>query len=116
LGQACTAIKMDLALISRKATKRQARLLAKVDSATQLADGMIATLRRIASQLRPRTLDDLGLAAALEGQAQEFEARTGARCRILLPPASLVLDPDRSTAILPIFKASPTHVVRLSDA
>ena len=116
LGQACTAIKMDLALISRKATKRQARLLAKVDSATQLVDGMIATLRRIASQLRPRTLDDLGLAAALEGQAQEFEARTGVRCRILLPPESLVLDPDRSTAIFRIFQESLTNVARHAHA
>jgi len=66
LGQACTAIKMDLALIGRKATKRQTQLRAKVDAAMQLVDEMIFTLRRIASELRPRTLDDLGLTAALE--------------------------------------------------
>jgi len=116
LGQACTAIKMDLALISRKATKKQTRLLAKVDSATQLVNGMIATLRRIASELRPRTLDDLGLAAALEGQAQEFEARTGVRCRITLPPESVVLDPERSTAIFRIFQESLTNVARHARA
>src|SRR6266850_7614121 len=84
LGQACTAIKMDLALIGHKTTKRQTRLRAKVDSATQLVDGMIVTLRRIASELRPRTLDDLGLTAALEWQAQEFESRTGIRCSVTL--------------------------------
>jgi len=74
---------MDLALIGRKATKRQTQLRVKVDSAMQLADEMIFTLRRIASELRPRTLDDLGLTAALEWQAQEFETRTGVllRCR-----------------------------------
>ena len=116
LGQACTAIKMDLALITRKATKRQTRLLGKVDSATQLVNGMIATLRRIASELRPRTLDDLGLAAALEGQAQEFEARTGVRCRITLPPESVVLDPERSTAIFRIFQESLTNVARHARA
>jgi len=60
LGQACTAIKMDLALIGHKITKRPTRLRAKVDSATRLVDEMIVTLRRIASDLRPRTLDDLG--------------------------------------------------------
>jgi len=96
LGQACTAIKMDLALIGHKATRRQTRRLAKVDSATQLVDEMIVTLRRIASDLRPRTLDDLGLAAALEWQAQEFESRTGIRCRITLPQEPLVLDAERS--------------------
>jgi len=116
LGQACTAIKMDLALIGRKATKKQTRLLAKVDSATQLVDGMIVTLRRIASELRPRTLDDLGLAAALEGQAQEFETRTGIRCRVALPEESLVLDPERSTAIFRIFQESLTNVARHARA
>jgi PAS domain S-box-containing protein len=116
LGQACTAIKMDLALINRKATKRQTRLLAKVDSATQLVDGMIVTLRRIASELRPRTLDDLGLAAALEGQAQEFETRTGIHCRVALPQESLALDPERSTAIFRIFQESLTNVARHARA
>lgn len=65
LGQACTAMKIDLALIARKATKKQVRLQAKVGSAIELVDRMIVTLRRIASELRPRTLDDLGLTAAL---------------------------------------------------
>jgi len=56
LGQACTAIKMDLALIGRRLTKRQTQLRAKIDSAMRLVDSMIVTLRRIASELRPRTL------------------------------------------------------------
>jgi signal transduction histidine kinase len=116
LGQACTAIKMDLALIGRKATRRQTRLLAKVDSATQLVDGMIVTLRRIASDLRPRTLDDLGLTAALEWQAQEFESRTGIHCRITLPQEPLVLDAERSTAVFRIFQESLTNVARHAHA
>jgi PAS domain S-box-containing protein len=116
LGQACTAIKMDLALIGRKATRRQTRLQAKVDSATQLVDGMIVTLRRIASDLRPRTLDDLGLPAALEWQAQEFESRTGIPCRITVPQEPLVLDAERSTAIFRIFQESLTNIARHAHA
>jgi PAS domain S-box-containing protein len=112
LGQACTAIKMDLALIGRKATQRQTRLRAKADSAIQLVDGMIVTLRRIASDLRPRTLDDLGLTAALEWQAQEFESRTRIPCRVTLPREPLVLDAERSTAIFRIFQESLTNVAR----
>jgi signal transduction histidine kinase len=116
LGQACTAIKMDLALIARKATKRQTRLRAKAASATQLVDGMIVTLRRIASDLRPRTLDDLGLTAALEWQAQEFESRAGIPCRVALPQEPLVLDAERSTAIFRIFRESLTNVARHAHA
>jgi len=116
LGQACTAIKMDLALIGRKATKRQTQLRAKVDAAMQLVDEMIFTLRRIASELRPRTLDDLGLTAALEWQAQEFETRTGVRCVVALPQEQLALDSERSTAIFRIFQESLTNVARHAQA
>src|SRR5437879_11186703 len=110
LGQVCTAIKMDLALIGNKLTARQSRLRGTVEAATQLVDGMIVTLRRIASELRPTTLDDLGLQAALEGQAQEFETRTGIRCRVALPEESLILYSERSTAIFRIFQVSLANV------
>jgi PAS domain S-box-containing protein len=115
LGQACTAIKMDLALISRKLTKRQTKLQAKVESSIQLVDSTIVTLRKIASELRPRTLDDLGLPAALEAQAQEFESRTGIHCSVTLPQ-HLTLDTDRSTAIFRIFQESLTNVARHAHA
>jgi len=116
LGQACTAIKMDLALIGRKLTKGQTQLHDKVKSGMQLVDSMIVTLRRIASELRPRTLDDLGLPAALEAQAQEFESRTGIHCSVILPPEPLTLDSDRSTAIFRIFQESLTNVARHAHA
>ena len=116
LGQACTAIKMDLALIGRKISKKQAQLRAKIESSMQLVDEMIVTLRRIASDLRPRTLDDLGLAAALEWQGQEFEKRTGIKCHLVLPHEPLSLDAERSTAIFRIFQESLTNVTRHSKA
>ncbi|MGB2900302.1 MAG: PAS domain S-box protein [Candidatus Acidiferrum sp.] len=116
LGQVCTAIKMDLALIGRKTTKRQAPLRAKVNSAIQLVDQMILTLRRIASALRPKTLDDLGLTATLESHAQEFESRTGIRCVVALPQEQLALDSERSTAIFRIFQESLTNVARHAQA
>jgi two-component system, NarL family, sensor histidine kinase UhpB len=77
---------------------------------------MIVTLRRIASDLRPRTLDDLGLTAALEWQAQEFESRTKIRCRVHLPKEPLVLDAQPSTAIFRIFQESLTNVARHAHA
>jgi PAS domain S-box-containing protein len=116
LGQACTAIKMDLASVGRKATKRQTQLRAKVESAIQLVDSLIISLRRIASDLRPSTLDDLGLTAALEWQAQEFERRTGVQCRITLSQELSDLDSERSTAIFRIFQESLTNVARHANA
>jgi signal transduction histidine kinase len=118
LGQACTALKMDLALAGRKATKRQTQIRAKINSAIQLADNLIISLRRIASELRPSTLDDLGLNAALEWQAQEFESHTGVPCSVALPPNRLRLirsDPRPSSAFFrnrsPMLRATPTRRV-----
>jgi PAS domain S-box-containing protein len=61
----------------------------------------IASMRRIAADLRPLSLDDLGLVAAVETLAQSFERRSGVRrpprgrrARPALPPCS----PPRSTA------------------
>jgi PAS domain S-box-containing protein len=116
LGQACTAIKMDLALVSRKATKKQVRLRAKAESATQLVDKMIVTLRRIASELRPGTLDDLGLTAALEWQAHEFESHTGIRCRVTFSEEHIAIGSEQSTAIFRIFQESLTNVARHAQA
>lgn len=116
LGQACTAIKMDLASIRRKTNARQSHIRERVNSALELVDRMIFTVRRIASELRPRTLDDLGLNAALEWQAQEFESRTGILCSLSLPEGPLSLDAERSTAIFRIFQESLTNVARHAQA
>jgi PAS domain S-box-containing protein len=112
LGQACTAVKMDLVLVSKKTTKGQKKLREKIDATVRLVDAMIVNLRRIASELRPRTLDDLGLKAALEWQAQEFESRTGIRCQLTLPEERLKLDGESSTAIFRIFQESLTNALR----
>jgi signal transduction histidine kinase len=77
---------------------------------------MIVTLRKMASDLRPRALDHLGLTAALEWQAQEFESRTAVRCRVTLPPKPIVLDAERSTAIFRIFQECLTNVARHAHA
>ena len=45
-------------------------------------DSMIQTIRRICTELRPGVLDDLGLVAAIEWQANEFQVRTGTQCRV----------------------------------
>ncbi len=116
LGQACTALKMDMALLAKKLSKKQRSVTMRMKSAIGLADGLIHSMRRIASDLRPRALDDLGLATALEWQAQEFENRTNVQCRVALPEEPLVLDADRSTAIFRIFQETLTNVARHSQA
>ena len=114
LGQALTGLKIDLAQLGSDAIPERddstcGRLQASVDE-------LIATVRRIASELRPHLLDDLGLLAALEFQAQDFVRRTGVKCRFRCRGIPGSLDTDRSTALFRIFQEILTNVGRHAAA
>jgi PAS domain S-box-containing protein len=78
LGQQLTGLKMDLSWIGkRKIVQEDIEVSQKVLTVMNLLDTTIKTVRKIATDLRPSILDDLGLIAALEWQSQEFEKRSG---------------------------------------
>jgi signal transduction histidine kinase len=118
LGQVLTALKMELSWLGKKIPSDQGTLIEKVTAMTALIDGTIKTVKRITAELRPGLLDDLGLAAAIEWHAQEFQNHTGIRCRMNISPSEdrFVLDKDRSTALFRIFQEALTNVARHSGA
>lgn len=116
LGQMCTALKMDIAWIAKRLPKEQRKLGDKAQGALQLVGELIKSLRRLSTELRPSTLDALGLVASIEWQAQQFEAHTGIRCQLNLPDKDLDLDKERSTAIFRIFQETLTNVARHAGA
>jgi signal transduction histidine kinase len=121
LGQALTAIKMDLAWIGRRAAAPgeidRAALEERVKTLTALTDDVIDQVRRISSELRPGVLDDLGLLAALEWQGQEFERRTGLTCTIRSNVKEQEpFDRGLSTAVFRIFQEALTNVARHAEA
>lgn len=117
LGGALTVLKMSLVRV-RKTHGADAALTAAIQDLIGQADAMVQTVRRIASDLRPPMLDDLGLLAALEWQASEFERRTGIACRFDMPAASENWWPDgrTSTAVFRVFQESLTNVARHARA
>jgi signal transduction histidine kinase len=117
LGQTLTALKMDVSWIgARSPADAPPALRQKLTAMTGLIDETIVTVRRIATSLRPGVLDDLGLAAAVEWQAQEFEHRTGIRCALRTSINEEALDPLLSTALFRIVQESLTNVARHSRA
>ncbi len=116
LGQICTALKMDLAWIAQRLPKEQSRLRERSGSALTLVTNLIQSVRRISAELRPSTLDSLGLVAAMEWQAQEFESRTGIPCQVVLPKQELVFDQECSTALFRIFQETLTNIARHANA
>jgi PAS domain S-box-containing protein len=120
LGQGLTALKMDLAWIGRRASGggalQSAELIDKVRAMSEMTDGIIETVRRISAELRPGVLDDLGLLAAIEWQAQDFETRVGATCAVESNLGDEPLDRETSTAVFRIFQEALTNVTRHAQA
>jgi PAS domain S-box-containing protein len=115
LGQALTAIKIELSslLFEWPAEQRPSK---RVESINRLVDQTIQSVRKISTELRPGILDALGLVAAVEWAAEEFETRTGIRCRVDLPKDSLEISQERATAVFRIFQETLTNIARHADA
>ncbi|NUP09232.1 MAG: PAS domain-containing protein [Polyangiaceae bacterium] len=120
LGQALTAIKLDLGWIMRRLARTEGldptTTLEKLRSASDMTDEVVKLVRRISAALRPGVLDDLGLRAAIEWQSEEFEKRTGTRCTLSSNVSELPLDRDVSTNLFRIFQEALTNVARHARA
>ena len=116
LGQTMTALKMDMAWLNRRLNSDQGRLLEKTRSMEGLIDATIQTVQRLSGELRPGLLDDLGLAAAIEWQAEEFQQRTGIFCAVGVDLHDLTLNKDPVTALFRIFQEALTNVIRHAQA
>jgi len=116
LGQALTAIKMDLASLLEGLPPDKEPEVHRGKALMLLLNQSVQSVRRIATELRPSMLDDLGLVAALEWAAEDFRARTGTECSIRLPEQDIALDPERATALFRIFQETLTNIARHADA
>lgn len=129
LGQALTSLKIDLSWMDKRlkgwfAEQQEAGVEASLgDELHQRARAMIAltedtihTVRRIATQLRPSLLDDLGLDAAAEWQVKDFAARTGIACHFKSTLGDQELSPAIATAGFRILQESLTNVARHAQA
>lgn len=118
LGQALTALRMDVAWIERR-TSAGAPLVdlrEKLGGMAQLIDGVVEQVRRISAELRPGVLDDLGLVAAVEWQAQEFQERTGTTCVVDAAAEAGSVGRDLATVVFRTFQEALTNVARHAEA
>jgi signal transduction histidine kinase len=116
-----TSLKWDLEgtekiLASPIGASESAALREKLQASIKLADVAIGAIRRIASELRPSILDDLGLVAAIEWQAQQFQARTGIVCICDCALEEVELNEAQSTAVFRILQEALTNVLRHAHA
>lgn len=115
LGQMLTVLKMDLALLERKLDSSDG-VAEDIQSMSSLIDGVIQSVRRIATELRPEILDDLGLIDAFESELEAFQNHTGIRSAFVSNVKDLTLERDHKTALFRIFQEALTNVARHAHA
>jgi signal transduction histidine kinase len=115
LGQALTGLRLDLSWLSGKFHGARAPRR-KIKSMSAQIDATIQAIRRIATELRPGVLDSLGLAAAIEWQAAEFQERTGITCELKVEVTETMWEREFSTACFRIFQETLTNITRHAHA
>lgn len=115
LGQSLTAMKLDLSWIKNR-LDGQGDLAARAESMGSMIDATINTVRRISGELRPGLLDDIGLLAAIEWYAGEFEKRSGVACRVSAGSEEPELDEKVAINIYRIVQESLTNIIRHANA
>jgi signal transduction histidine kinase len=116
LGQALTALKLQLTWLSRHLPVELKSLHDRAMAMSGQIDETVQAVRRIATELRPAVLDNAGLQAAIEWQAAQFEKQTRIQCRVKSRVQQPVWDQDLNTAFFRIFQEALTNVVRHAEA
>ncbi len=121
LGSVLTSLKWDLEVTDRilaspMAPSQLEALRERLRALMNLSDLAIGAIRRISSELRPSVLDDLGLPAAIEWQAQQFQARTGIVCYCDCSLENVDLSEEQATAVFRILQEALTNVLRHAQA
>jgi two-component system, NarL family, sensor histidine kinase UhpB len=113
LGQALTAVKIDLGIIKQMVSEND--VILKINKVSALVGETIKTVQRLTSQLRPEIIDDLGLEAAIEWYTKEFAQRNKVAV-ILDMDSGISISPEASLIVFRIMQESLTNIARHSGA
>lgn len=121
LGQELTGTKLALFWIRQQLAPEiseidREALVQRVDHLVDLTTTTIQTVRRIAHELRPVVLDNMGLVAALEWHVNNHNKSGGVECSFHSDVDELTFDKDFSSAIFRITQEALTNINKHSGA
>ena len=116
LGQSLTALRMDLGWLKGKCAGIDAAIGDRLAGSLALVERTVEAVRRISEDLRPRMLDDLGLAAAVEHHVGQFSSRTGIACELAMNREEFEIEGIQATALYRIVQEALTNVARHAHA
>lgn len=116
LGQQLTGLKMDISWLNKKIITEDKAIKNKLKDTISLIDKTVITVRKIATDLRPSILDDLGLIAAMEWQSEEFQKRSEIITHFSSNVSQISIPPDLATGLFRIYQESLTNILRHAEA
>ncbi len=117
LGQALTALDMDVTWLSKNLMqKQQYNLLEKTRAMSKLIRNTLEGVQQLSAKLRPTVLDDLGLMQAIHWQIKEFQERTGIQVLLISEPENIEFQGELNTALFRIIQESLTNIARHANA
>jgi signal transduction histidine kinase len=116
LGQSLTALRIDLNWLKGKCGGGNPAALERLAGAIEIVENTVDAVRRISGDLRPRMLDDLGLAAAIEYHVEQFSTRTGIPCKLQMNRDEFEVDGRTATAVFRAVQEALTNITRHARA
>ena len=116
LGQQLTGLKMDIAWLMKKTGMDNPDIKKKFADTLLLVDNTVRSIRRIATELRPSVIDDLGLNASLEWQVTELRRRMNIEIEYVNSFDDTNINPDISIGIFRILQESLTNIAKHAAA
>jgi PAS domain S-box-containing protein len=116
LGQQLTALKMDLYVLDKWVKSEDIAIRGKFTDMIVLVEEIVNSVRKIAANLRPNILDDLGLVAALKWQSHEVESRFGIRIQFSCGMPEIDASKAIGTGLFRIYQEALTNAVRHANA
>ena len=121
LGQLLTELKLDLGWLERRLSEMGRApelipMLDKVMGTSELVDTTIETVQRIAAELRPNTLGNLGFEATLSQETRRFQEHTGIPCTLMTEHVWPELGMETAAELFYICREALTNVARHAAA
>ncbi len=116
LGQQLTGLKMDISWLNKKIVTEDKAIKEKLKDTISLIDKTVITVRKIATDLRPSILDDLGLVAAMEWQSEEFQKRAEITTNFSSNVSQVNIPAELATGLFRIYQECLTNILRHAEA
>jgi PAS domain S-box-containing protein len=116
LGQLLTILKFDLSWLKLGGGKSDTDTNVKIDAMIESVNEAIASVKRLAKEIRPPQLDALGLIGAIQWDLDQVEKKTGLKGIVTVDLADVEIKGQISTVLYRVFREAMTNILRHAQA